>query len=301
MLSVVVTVVDGGAALRRCLTALASQRAPVPDEIIVPWDDTVAGIADLEAAFPTVVFLPMGDIATRRASSTDAAQHELIDRRRSAGLARARGDVIGMLEDRGIPRPDWARQVAAQHARWPYAVIGGAVENGRAALLNRAVYYCDFVRYGLPFEPGLRAYVSDVNVSYKRAALEQIAALWREQYHETTVHWALTRAGEKLYLSDQPVVDQQRDDLSVRGLLQERYAWGRLFAHTRAREHRLSRRAVFALGTPVLPVVLLLRQARRRWASARALTDFVAATPVTLLLLAAWSLGEVVGYITGEA
>ncbi len=301
MLSVVVTVVDGGAALRRTLDALTTQRPTAPAEVIVPYDETVTGIPRLAHDFPGVVFLPMGAVRTRRPADTNAGQHELIDRRRSAGLARATGALIALVEDRGVPRPDWSTHLVEQHERLPYAVIGGAVDNGQHALLNRAVYYCDFLRYGRPFEPGLRTYLSDVNVCYKRAALDLTTSLWLEQYHETTVHWALSRAGERLYLSDQPVVNQVRDGLTLPRLLAERFAWGRLFAYTRTVEVSLARRIGFAAGTPLLPLLLFSRQARRPWPTASMLLDFVVAAPVTLLLLSAWSVGEFAGYVTGDA
>lgn len=269
-------------------------------EVIVPWDDSVEGMNAATARFPAFRFLSMGTLATSRTVSGASAQHELFDRRRSAGLAAATGDVIAILEDRGVPRPEWARAIADAHAALPNGVIGGAIENGRDALLNWAVYFCDFGRYHLPFSAGPREWVSDVNIGYKRAALEQTRELWRDRYHETTVHWALQRAGEALYLSPDLAVDEMRDGLTLGGLLKERVAWGRLFAYTRAREASTGRRFALALMAPLLPFGLLLRHARLQLAKPRTAGAFVRASPVVFVLLAAWSLGEAVGYITAE-
>jgi hypothetical protein len=57
-LSVVVTVVDGGETLARCLTSLATQQGGPSLEVIVPWDDSVPGMESLAARFPTFRFLP---------------------------------------------------------------------------------------------------------------------------------------------------------------------------------------------------------------------------------------------------
>ena len=300
LLSVVVTVVDGGETLVRCLTALARQDDAPSLEVIIPYDESVAGMASIVARFPTFHFLPIGQVETKRPPDGPAGQHELFDRRRSAGLAMARGDIIAIVEDRGVPRADWARTLVAIHGEMPHAVIGGGVDNGRDRTLNWAVYFCDFGRYQLPFAPGPREYVTDVNIGYKRKALDQTRDLWKERYHETTVHWALIRSGETLYLSDRFVVDQMRDDLSLGRLVSERVGWGRLFAYTRAREISGGKRLVLAAMAPVLPLVLFYRLARHQMAKKRTLGKFVAASPVVLLLLATWSLGEMIGYLTGK-
>jgi hypothetical protein len=299
-LSVVVTVVDGGATLERLLTALAAQQdGPVLD-VVVPWDDSLRGMPELAGRFPQFRFLPLGAIATRRTITGASGQHELFDRRRAAGLGVTTGELVAILEDRGVPRPDWARRVVEHHARLPHAAIGGAIENGYDRLLNWAVYFCDFGRYQAPFTPGPREYVSDVNICYKRRALEQTRDLWKERYHETTVHWALQRSGEALYLSPEFAVDQMRDDLTVGRLLGERVGWGRLFAYTRAREIPLARRLVLAALAPALPFVLFVRHLRARMEKGHSLGAFLRASPLVFLLLAGWCLGELIGYLTGE-
>ena len=77
--------------------------------------------------------------------------------------------------------------------------------------------------------------MSDVNVTYKRAALEQTRHLWQERYQEPVVHWALTAAGETLYLSPELVVHHHLDAPRLGPLLPQRFAWGRLFGAIRAR------------------------------------------------------------------
>jgi len=299
-LSVVVTVVDGGAALRRCLAALAAQEGAPEFEVLVPVDDSVAGLAALRSEFPRVRFLEMGRVPTERPAASPAGQHELFDRRRAAGLAAAAGELVAILEDRSVPRPDWARTAVALHAA-PDVVIGGAIENGVDLILNWAVYFCDFGRYQPPFPPGPAAWASDVNVCYKREALARTRPLWQERYHETTVHWALQRAGHRLVVSPALVVEQVRDDLRLRDLLRERFHWGRLFAFTRVRETGSPwRRPAFNAASTLLPLLLYTRLARLQLRRRAAPRRFLQATPAILLLLTAWSLGEFVGYVTGR-
>jgi hypothetical protein len=299
-LSVVVTVVDGGETLLRCLTALATQQDPPRLEVLVPYDDTAADTAEFASRFPAMRFLPLGRLATQRPSATTAGQHEIFDRRRAAGLAAASGDLIAILEDRGVPQATWARAMVEESSRHPGSVIGGAIDNGTDRPLNWAVFYCDFGRYQPPLSAGTRAYVSDVNVCYPRPVLEQVRPLWRERYHETTVHWALRRAGVPLHLSPRPVVVQRRDGLTTGGLLRERVGWGRLFACTRAAEIGWGRRLLLAGLAPCLPVLLLARIVAGRLVRRRGLGRLAVGTPIVLLLLAGWSAGEFLGYLTGR-
>jgi hypothetical protein len=297
-LSVVVTIVDGGDALVRCLDALVAQQSAPRLEVIVPWDDTLHDVGALAARFPDVAFPALGHLDTMHPTSGPAGQHELFDMRRAAGLALATGDLVAIVEDRGVPRADWAATAARLHAELPHAVIGGGVVNGRDRVLNWAVYFCDFGRYQPPFEPGPREYVTDVNLCYKRAALTLTAELWRRRYHEPLVHWALMRAGETLYLTPTLVVVQMRDGLSIASLLRERVAWGRLFAWTRVRDESPARGLARAALSPALPGILLARLLRQQLANRVTLSQFLLASPVVLLLLCAWSAGECLGYLT---
>jgi hypothetical protein len=300
LLSVVVTVVDGGATLRRCLTALTAQANAAALELLVPYDSTIASVARMAPEFPEVRFVDAGQAASQPALSSARGQHALIDRRRAAGLAAATGDLVGVVEDRGVPRPDWAAVAVHLHRSLPNLAIGGAVENGRDHWLNWAVYWCDFGRYQLPFERGPRHYLTDVNVVYKRQALEQTRAIWREKYHEPLVHWALEGAGEPLLLTPELVVDQMRDGLTLTGLLEERLAWGRLFGSLRVHGSSPVRRIAMTAMAPLLPPVLFWRVIRNQVRRGAPLGRLARVGPAALLLVTAWAAGEALGYATGE-
>ncbi len=301
LLSVIVTIVDGGDALVRCLDGLAAQANPPALEVIVPSDDTVGSLAPFRARYPAVTFLPLGSLPTESLPMSPAGQHELFDRRRAAGLARATGELIAILEDRGVPRPNWAAEAVRLHAESPGAVIGGAVENRCDHTLNWAVYFCDFGRYQLPFPAAAREWVTDVNVCYKRRALEATRHLWANRYHEPVVHDEIVRQGDPLLIAPTLIVDQDRGRLYLSPLLTERIAWGRLFAALRVRDASLGQRWMLAAIAPLLPLVLFLRHARMQAAKRVTLGKFVAAAPAVFLLLAAWCAGEWIGYVTGRS
>ncbi|HEX6559879.1 MAG TPA: hypothetical protein VF021_10465, partial [Longimicrobiales bacterium] len=64
------TIVDGGERLVRCLNALVQQDAAPELDIIVPYDNTVTAMDDVERRFPAVRFLPLGELTTTHAPGT---------------------------------------------------------------------------------------------------------------------------------------------------------------------------------------------------------------------------------------
>lgn len=299
LLSVVVTVVSGKRAVEANLRLLCEQVDFAEAEIIVPFDKWSSEIADLKAEFPDVTFHFIEDLGQARSEKISSHQHRLFDRRRAVGLSIARGSIIAMIEDRGRPAEDWVRQIIAAHEQ-PYPAIGGAVENSVDEPISRAVYFCDFGRYGRPFAPGPVNYISDVNVSYKREALERIRSVWDEAYHETTVHWEMLAKGQTLYLDDRPVVFQERPQLTFFRAVGERVQWGRIFAETRASRSGVFFRAMYALGVPFLPPVLLYRAFRNMRRQRLSAGKTLATVPVAFGLLCGWACGEFAGYCVGS-
>ena len=288
-----------GAFLAGALAALAAQRDAPAFELIVPVDASIA-YAPLAARFPNVRFVPVSGTAELSASRDPGIAHEGIDLRRAAGLAAARAPVIALTDEHARPREDWCARIAALHAAAPHAAIGGAVENARERALNWALSFMDAGRYQNPLDEGLALFVSDVNVSYKRAALER-TRVWQPSYHETGLHDALRAAGETLWLSRELVVGIDRGEMRLGEALRERFAWARLYAGRRAREVAPHVRAALCVGAPLLALLLLARQMRLAFARGRHVRAFARALPLLALLDLTSSLGELTGYLTGRA
>jgi hypothetical protein len=299
-LSVIVTVVGGKDFLPRCLRHLEAQAKERLFEILVPYDTTIKDIVLLQQEFPRVTFVDCGAPETEAPAGSLAAAHELYDLRRAWGLRAARGSIVAMLEDYEIPAASWCAQLLAAH-KLPHGVIGGAVEHRGKGLLNWAVYFLDFGRYQLPLSAGPTSYLTDVNVSYKRTALELVRDLWARRYHEVTVHWALARLGVTLWRQPDIVVSQDRGRLSFLRTIGERFAWGRLFGVLRVRELTPAKRWSYVVLSPIIPAVVIGRLFRKVFGGGRCRLQFLAALPFTVLLSFVWCLGEVAGYVTGRA
>jgi len=296
-LSIVITVVSGTDSLSRCLGAMIPQMGNLNAEIIVPWDSWCRDVERLAADFPAVRFLYVEHEGL--CDATPALQHRLYDHRRAKGLAACKGRIVAMTEDHAVPAADWCRSIMAVHEQLP-GTIGGAIDNEVDRAINWAWYYCDFGRYGRPLAAGPSEYVSDVNVSYKREALEALRDVWNHEYHETNVHWTLRQRGYHVLLDPRLLVFQHRPPMSLGNALRERVQWGRVFAQTRIRQGIGARRMLLAFGTVVLPLVLLMRALGHMMRQQRSAGQILRTLPLLKLLLIAWSWGEFLGYAIGD-
>lgn len=302
LFSVVVVVVgdsntgrSGANHLHGCLNSLARQSGAPPLEVIVPHHHKVTGLDELRQRFPKVTFLPCDDLKTFTGRGGSREHH---DELRARGIAASRGEIVALLEDFDRPAAGWAAAMWEAH-RQRVAGVGGAIDNELDRLLNWAVYFCDFGKYQNPIPAGETLLASDANVSYKRSALEAIRPVWQDCYREPAVNGALHARGDRLTLCPAAVVNQQRLELRFFPALRERFIWGRSFAGSRPQTRVALLRFVYAILAPLLPPLLLLRMSFIAIKRRRYLGAFVRALPCTAALTLSWSLGEMVGYVTG--
>jgi len=284
-LSVVVITVESAVRLRGCLQSLRAQDES-PTEILLPWDGSHGDSSALAQEFPEVRFLPAGRVQLTFAQL------------RTIGVACSTGQIVAITEDHFTPAVDWCRQIVAAH-RAPHVAIGGAVEKQTPdTALNWSFYFADYLRYLNPPE-GPSASLTDGNVTYKRVALDAIAGIWQDEFHENLVHGALAARGQSLWLSPRIVVRQKRH-VSLGEAVRDRYAFGRLFGSTRIAGMEAARRWKLALLCVLLPAVLVMRVTMRVFRKQRYFAALVRAFPALLLISTVWALGECVGYMTGR-
>ena len=299
-LSIVIATVGGPIELSRILNALREQAGRFKAEVLVPYHEQKNEYYQIADEYPEARFIGVPIDALTDLSGSAVRKHFIYDRLRSAGLSHSNGEIVVMTEDHAVPAPDWCEQILNCHREMSDCpVIGGAIENNVDRPLNWAWYYCDFARYGRPFSKGFREYVSDVNISYKRDALFAFQHLWNESYQETTLHWEMLRTGKTLFLDDRIVVWQNRLSMKFSSALSERVEWGCVFAMTRASQISWLSRLLYAFGTFVLPLLLIVRSLAHMARQKRSAVLIARVTPLTLLLQCAWSFGEFLGYLKG--
>lgn len=289
-LSVVVVIFAGGDAIARILEALVPQADALDAEVLCA---SPAGIdtASARARFPNVQWV-------EGASAASPA------RCRALAVRASRGRLVACTEDHCLPAADWCERIVAAHEAGTSAasaVVGGAIDKATpASSAAWAAYLLDYSRYMPPLPTGDAEFASDCNVSYTREALDEVADSWHEEFHETTVHWALVARGRPLRLDPSIVVRQDRA-VSTGAYLRERVAHGRTFAITRTAGASRPARLGWAAKACLLPGVILLRVVRRlRERGALARVPIGAWLPLAGAALA-WSVGEFTGYVRGRS
>lgn len=283
--------------LDNCLNDLTNQAdAPVP-QIIVPYVAEANGIEPLLAKYGDVEFIPVSKSEILAELESGRKYHDQI---KAIGLLHAKGEIVGLLEDNGIPDEHWCARTLESHKQ-DYVAIGGAIENGRDRLLNWALYYCDFGRYQAPLDDGESPFASDANISYKRSALEAVRSVLEKGYNELTLHEALKANGGRLALDSSIVVYQQRSIPNLRSALKERYVWGRSFGVVRSGTSSKMQRVVIAAVSPLIPLIGVLKIFRTVLQKRRNFSKFLKAFPLIVVLLITWAVGEMMGHLTAHS
>lgn len=284
-LSVVVAAWTGIDELRHCLTALLSQTQPLEDEIIVARNFSLDSADSLRREFPAVIDLPS-------AAATPVPQL------RGTGLAVARGTVVAFLEDHCACEPAWRDAIMRAHTH-PFDAVGGPVDLAKGGRpLDWAVYFYDYARFTPPVAPGPAGSLSGANASYKRSFLAASAAALEAGVFEVILEREIRQRGLAMYLSSEAIVVHRKRQSAAQavGLT---FALARGYASDRVAGQGALRRGAFASVMPFLPLLLAGRILKSAIRTRRHLLRLTVAFPWLLLLLGAWSLGELMGYLAG--
>jgi GT2 family glycosyltransferase len=205
---------------------------------------------------------------------------------------------VALAEDHCTFAKNWCSELKKSH-ELPFSVIGGAVENASIErALDWAVYFYDYGKFMLPFMAGLVPALSGNNVSYKRAALQEVEESFRQGFFEPFTHGELARRGHSLYLTPSVVVYHQKR-YKTRDAVVQAYHLARSFAGKRVMGLPSRQRAAFAAGSLVLPLLLPGRIVLRTLRKRRLVPQLVKSLPYLLVLTTIWSFGEFCGYFAG--
>jgi hypothetical protein len=295
-LSVILASRHGRTLLDACLSALVPQCAVAGAELIVARSADAGDHAEIARRYPGVrlVTAPEG---------TD------LPRLRGLGIAAARGELVALTEDHCRACPTWVSALA-RHARGPADVVGGPMDNERR---GRAVDWgAYFSEYGFVGEdrraavprPGAAPPFTGANVAYARRVVSDVAAWSELGAWENVIHDRLAAQGCVFHWDGDARV-ALNESHRFRPFCVDRYRHGCDYARTRLKELRAAgaprwRRALLLAVAPALPALLVYRVASRMDPGGQAIA-FVRALPFTVAFLAAWSVGEFVGYLRGPA
>lgn len=285
-LSVVVAAWSGKEELRRCLTAVLSQTRPPEDEIIVARNFALDGGDSLRREFPTVIDLPL-------------ARATPVPQLRGAGLAVARGTVVAFLEDHCACGPGWRDAIMRAYTQ-PFDAVGGPVDLAKGGHpLDWAVYFYDYARFTPPMMSGPVGSLSGANASYKHSFLQALGSTaLQEGVLEVTLEREIHRRGLAMYLSSEAIVVHGKHH-SAGHAIGLTFSLARGYASARVAGFGALKRGGLAAVMPLLPLLLLSRILSSAARTRRHLARLAMALPWLLLLLGAWSIGELTGYLAG--
>lgn len=220
-----------------------------------------------------------------------------IPKLRHLGVCRSRGRIVAILEDHGRVAPDWAAVVLEAH-RGPWAAVGGAVENGKAGLLNWAVFFCEYTPYMRPVSEGEAADLPGNNIAYKRPHLLRHAHVLQQGRWESWINDRLRADGVPIASTNAMVVHHIKS-FRLGYFLAQRFHFARSYAGMRRASQSKARRLIYGVGSLALPALLFARVARTVLFKRRHWLRFALAWPLVALFLTVGAAGEMVGYLLG--
>lgn len=226
------------------------------------------------------------------------ADRQAIPRLRYQGVLRARGRLVAILEDHARVDPGWAASLMQAH-KGPWGAVGGPVENGKAGLLNWAVYFCEYAAYMAPLVEGATVDLPGNNIAYKRPHLLRHARILEEGKWESWINDRL-RADGVLIASTNAMVVHHIKPFRLGNFLTQRFHFARSYAGMRRTSQAWPKRLVYGFGSFALPALLSIRVARTVLSKRRHLGRFLLASPLVGLFFIVGACGEMVGYLIGS-
>lgn len=290
-ISVVLVTPDTWATIRRTAACIHAQTILSQIELVIvaPSAQVIDPTVPELDGFHSVRIVPAGSIHS-------------VAKGNAIGAMAATSDIVAFIEEHAFPDVDWAAALVAAH-RTPCAAASPVVRN---AAPESAVAWADhLVSYGPWMDPspsGPRDSLCWHNVSYKRRVLlESGEELEARLAAETNLHWHLRTRGETLWLASEARI-AHLGFVHLKGALGEALYNGRAFAVSRSANWSFWRRLAYAVGSPLIPVIRLIRLARQLWSHPAQRRGIPAsAWSPALLILCAGAVGEFLGYAFGPA
>jgi len=219
---------------------------------------------------------------------------------RAAGVRAATAPVLFLGETHSFPSPGFAASLLVRHSE-PWDVVVPGLDNANMdGPLSWAAFLMDYGYWLRHLPEGETGFAPGWNVAYKRDALLELGARLDSALTSGDEVFSAFRArGRRFYFQPGAQIDHTNVSRSTKEWADERYLSGLLVGANRRRRWPMYRSVLYALASPLIPVVLLWRMAVPVRAALRnkRLPPFT--VPALLAGLVVRTLGEVVGYLAG--
>lgn len=220
----------------------------------------------------------------------------------AAGASAARAPVVMLAEDHAFPDPGLAAALLAAYDADPDVVaVGPALVNANPrTAASDASFVVSFSAVAYPRDDRRARMLAGHNASYRRDFLLAYGEGLAERYaSERVLHYDIEARGKKMVLLAR--CPMRHVNVSRWGaVVAHAYHGGRLFAGSRSRRWGLTRRLVYGLGAPLIPLVRARRILRDLRESPEELARLVPRQlPAVAVPLLAHAGGELAGYALG--
>lgn len=275
------------------------------------WTDMAPTLASVERACAglaaeVLVVRPAGGAALPHSDTLSlrelaVGRDTLVPERWGTGVAAAQAPCFGCLTTEFVVHPDWARallEAVADGAAGAAGAIDLAPGSGIAAT---GVYLVRFSAY----QPGRRSRDErETNIPgdtavYRRTDVLAHPDLLAQGFFEAEFHTRFNAAGQPL-MNLRRTLATFASQRSLRASLLLRFRHAVEFGATRVLRHHHNRWLLIA-SSPLVPVVLVARIARRATGDRQSVTRFVRGAPVVVLMSIAWAAGEAAGAFRSRA
>ena len=219
---------------------------------------------------------------------------------KAAGVAAASAPLVCFLEDHSYPDPLWAESLLRAHENGDFAAVGPVVLNANPG--TGASWGCFLVYYGqyMWARPEEQLGHLPANHScYRRALLLDYGQRLPDLLEaEIVIHHDLLGRGFRLF-QESSARTYHLNHSRLGPAVEEYFFASRVFAAERASGWGFMRRMLYAVGSPLLPLVRSVRILSDVHHAGLRRRVLVKAIPAALSTLAAGAVGEMVGYAAG--
>jgi Glycosyl transferase family 2 len=284
----VVLVTDAYETIRRTVRHLREQTIAERIELVIIAPEGELGIEEAELEeLDSHVVVRIGDIRS-------------LSWARAPGIRASSAPLVALGESHSFPEPDWAERLVDAFADG-WAAVGPAVVNANpSGAVSWVNLLLDYGPWLAPTAGGEMADLPGHNSAYRRELLlafgERLEVLLEA---EIFLHAELRAAGHRLH--QEPSARTAHLNVTRTGSwIGERFQTGRRFAAARSHSWPLWRRAAYAVGSPLIPIVRF-RRLLGDLARTRAGRELRAYGYVLLVFaLGVSAAGEFVGYVSGS-
>lgn len=287
LLSVVVAT-DSFATVERVVDVLCRQTIADRIELVLvtPAPDEVdAAAAAAGAALAAVRVVQIDDLVPLSAA-------------RARGVAAATADVVFLGETHSYPQERFAEELLEAHRGDWVAVVPGFENGNPEGALSWAAFLADYGAWSAELEPRELEHIPSYNTAYKRSALLELGPLEDLLTPGDELIVRLRERGARFRFH--PAARILHVNVATpRFWLQERYLGGLTIASSRSRHWTRGRRLLYALGSPLIPLVTMARIVPGVRAARGQHAVPLATYPALALTAVASGVGELAAYLGG--